>query len=319
MQPIISVIVPVYKAEKHLNECIESILSQPFNDFEVILVNDGSPDNCGIICDKYARNDARVRVIHKENGGVTSARAAGVVVALGEYITFVDADDKMGVNALNKLFNAMSSDIDIVIGSYTTNGVHKTPIKSNKTMTLEEYIPKNIVKEGLHQGPWGKLYRKNLFNEKTFDIPREIVYGEDTIMNLRLSFNATGNIRIITEDVYFYRDNTSSCSNTFSYDFDYIKIWYKHLKESIPFDKQKKYMPEAIKFRFLYYDCVHKHYIYNNIWQKLDFHKELQQDIKYCNYEMKTINKISLACSNPIMCWLYLRLIQMYKRIKKLQ
>ena len=94
MYPQISVIVPVYKAEKYLPSCIDSILAQTFTDFELILVDDGSPDNCGAICDEYAQKDKRVKVIHKENGGVTAARADGVKISTGEFITFVDTKSK---------------------------------------------------------------------------------------------------------------------------------------------------------------------------------------------------------------------------------
>ena len=91
--PFFSIIVPVYKVEKYLSECVESILSQTFTDFELILVDDGSPDNCPIICDEYARQDERIKVIHKENGGISSARNAGIDFANGKYIIFCDSDD----------------------------------------------------------------------------------------------------------------------------------------------------------------------------------------------------------------------------------
>ena len=91
--PKLSIIVPVYKVEQYINKCIDSILNQTFTDFELILVDDGSPDNCGKICDEYAQKDERVRVIHKENGGVSSARNLGIDEAKGEYVSFIDPDD----------------------------------------------------------------------------------------------------------------------------------------------------------------------------------------------------------------------------------
>ena len=91
--PRLSVIVPVYKVEKYIHKCVDSILNQTFTDFELILVDDGSPDNCGRICDEYAAKDSRVRVIHKKNGGVSDARNVGVVESKGDYISFVDPDD----------------------------------------------------------------------------------------------------------------------------------------------------------------------------------------------------------------------------------
>lgn len=91
--PLISVIVPIYKVEKYLQKCVQSIINQTYKNLEIILVDDGSPDNCGIICDKLAERDDRIRVIHKKNGGLSSARNAGIEIANGEYIGFVDSDD----------------------------------------------------------------------------------------------------------------------------------------------------------------------------------------------------------------------------------
>lgn len=112
--PEISVIVPVYKVEKDLNKCIDSILLQTFKDFELILVDDGSPDKCGEICDKYEYEDNRIKVIHKENGGVSSARNAGIDIARGKYINFVDSDDwieRESLEVLYKIANETCADI----------------------------------------------------------------------------------------------------------------------------------------------------------------------------------------------------------------
>ena len=96
--PKISVIVPVYKVEAYLQECVDSILAQTFEDFELILVDDGSPDNCGAICDAYAGKDSRVKVIHQENQGLSGARNTGIEASKGEFLTFVDSDDMVKLN-----------------------------------------------------------------------------------------------------------------------------------------------------------------------------------------------------------------------------
>lgn len=112
----ISIIVPVYKVEPYIHKCVDSILAQTFKDFELILVDDGSPDNCGQICDEYAQKDSRVKVIHKENGGVSSARNVGIDTALGEYITFIDPDDIIEQNMYQVLFeHAIKYSADIVV------------------------------------------------------------------------------------------------------------------------------------------------------------------------------------------------------------
>ena len=108
--PTISVIVPVYKAEAYLHRCVESIRNQTFYDLEIILVDDGSPDNCGAICDEYAKIDSRIKVIHKENGGASTARNWGLEIATGEYIGFVDSDDYIHPQMYQLLYYYMKKD-----------------------------------------------------------------------------------------------------------------------------------------------------------------------------------------------------------------
>ena len=114
--PTISVIVPVYKVEKNIHRCVDSILGQTYADFELILVDDGSPDNCGAICDEYAAKDSRVVVIHQKNGGLSSARNAGIDIATGAYISFVDSDDYIYPNYLERLYEVLVEfDADISV------------------------------------------------------------------------------------------------------------------------------------------------------------------------------------------------------------
>ena len=116
--PLISVIVPVFKVEKYLPRCLDSILSQTFTDFELLLVDDGSPDSCPEICDEYARRDRRISVIHKENGGLSSARNAALDRATGKYVSFVDSDDYITADALQTLYSALTeTDSDIAVGN----------------------------------------------------------------------------------------------------------------------------------------------------------------------------------------------------------
>ena len=120
--PKVSIIVPVYKAEKYLHRCVDSILAQTFTDWELLLIDDGSPDRSGDICDEYAKKDTRIRVFHKKNGGVSSARNLGLDNVQGEYVTFVDSDDWIDVNTLNVCFSQIETyDLDILQFSYTRN------------------------------------------------------------------------------------------------------------------------------------------------------------------------------------------------------
>ena len=114
---MISVIVPIYNAEKYLRRCVDSVLAQTFTDYELLLINDGSQDSSGAICDGYVAKDSRVRVFHKENGGASSARNLGLENAKGEWITFVDSDDTLQQNALDLLYQSLTSSVDAVIAN----------------------------------------------------------------------------------------------------------------------------------------------------------------------------------------------------------
>ena len=135
--PKISVIVPVYNVEKYLPRCIDSILSQTFKDFELLLIDDGSPDNCGKICDEYAAKDRRVRVFHKPNGGVSSARNLGLDKACGEWITFIDSDDYVAVDYLEELVSfKINSGAELVAISTKVGETEKSVTLSNNQFSL---------------------------------------------------------------------------------------------------------------------------------------------------------------------------------------
>lgn len=115
--PKVSVIVPIYNVEKYLDRCMESLLNQTLKDIEIIMVDDGSPDNCPQMCDEYAKKDRRIKVVHKKNGGLSDARNAGLKVATGEYVAFVDSDDYQSLNTYEELYHqAESGDYDVVYG-----------------------------------------------------------------------------------------------------------------------------------------------------------------------------------------------------------
>lgn len=314
MYPQISVIVPVYKAEKYLPNCIDSILAQTFTDFELILVDDGSPDGSGAICDEYAKKDKRIKVIHKENGGVTAARADGVKISTGEFITFVDADDTIPNNAIMSLYDAMHSNIDIVIGSFIMADENREVIHNDKVYASEEYIHKIITT--FKNGPCGKLYKKSLFTNFTFKIPREIIYGEDVIMNIRIAFAVKNNIKYISKVVYNYKSNDESCTHRFNLTFEYLEKWYTYIINSIPNDKKEKYMNECIKFRLCYIKYLVSYYIDNNIWGTIDYHKELNRDIKLYKYKLDFKKRLALLCNNPIKSRLFLFMAKLKKNLK---
>ena len=187
-KPVLSIIVPIYNVEQWLSACIDSVLSQTFLDWELILVNDGSSDRSGAICDEYATRDARIRVIHKANGGVNTARNAGIQASNGEYITFIDADDAFYTpDTLEKNMRYMIEDInkeiDVVSmpqylqqedGSFVTKPLQfkNQILKDKKELFLNWYT--GIIIDGAN---WGKIFRKKIFDG--WKLTEDLIFTED--------------------------------------------------------------------------------------------------------------------------------------------
>ncbi len=317
MQPKISVIVPIYKAEKYLHRCIDSILAQTFTDFELILVNDGSPDNCGAICDEYAAKDSRIQVLHKVNGGVTAARADGVKHSNGEWITFVDADDTLPIKALETYNTNISNDFDIIRGDVNIPGYNPEFKFQSGIFSCKDYRSEIINQKKLPAGPWSILIRKSLFTENTFNIPRELVFGEDKIMNIRLAFENKKNVYVISEPVYNYILNNDSCVHTFNKTFEYIKKWYSYINSSIPENQKDFHIYDCIEFRLSFLIFLRKYYIKNNIWRKDTFHKELLHDIKRSKYKLSRLDRFTISFSSPITNALYIFISKIYSSIQR--
>ena len=207
MEPLISVIVPIYKAEKYIYNSIDSIINQPFTDFELILVDDGSPDNCGTICDEYAKNDKRIKVIHKKNGGVSSARNIGIEKSSGKWICFVDSDDYLQPGFL---MNPNEYKEDLIIQSYQVFGDENRVIRyENKTITennLKDCI-KDHVDELIYRVPWGKLFKSNIIKDNNIRFHTDIHIGEDTLFMLEYLYY-TKSIKYNDSPMYMYKSDT---------------------------------------------------------------------------------------------------------------
>ena len=203
MSPKISIIVPVYKAEKYLHRCVDSILAQTFTDFELLLVDDGSPDSSGTICDRYAAADPRVHVFHKPNGGVSSARNLGIDNARGEWITFVDADDFISPSYCNI---DLSTNCDIIITDYKISEVDNTitdstPFVGNISDGIIHFLKENL-QYLLLRVPWGKLIRRTAIGDIRFTPSQRI--GEDTVFMFNL-LTATKSISINHGSCYYWQ------------------------------------------------------------------------------------------------------------------
>lgn len=209
--PKISVIVPVYKVEQYLPHCIDSILTQTFADFELLLIDDGSPDNSGRICDEYANKDTRIRVFHKENGGVSSARNLGLDNTRGEWITFGDADDYFLEDALEILLNyTIKSGAEMVqSNAYRLNSGEYTPILNQKAGIYNE-----VISELKHFALWGFLLSSQIIRNYKLRFVEDLAFSEDRVFLLEYGLYAK-NLRIIDNITYVYRIHPqSACGST---------------------------------------------------------------------------------------------------------
>ena len=214
MPALVSVIVPIYGVEQYLERCIKSIQNQTYNNLEILLVDDGSPDNCGEICDKYAEKDSRIRVIHKQNGGLSDARNAGIEVASGEYYFLLDSDDwihKQTIEIMMRMITDNNCDLAICGYQYAYEGKEYADKKLNLTDVLGQYKKVNSYRaqEIYFTNPdkrleytvaWNKIYHKDLF--KNIRYPKGKVH-EDEFTTFKLLHEA-GNIGIIKEPLYYY-------------------------------------------------------------------------------------------------------------------
>lgn len=210
---ILSVIIPVYKVEKTLDRCVESVFQQGIDDMEVILVDDGSPDGCGEMCDLWASKDERVKVVHKANGGLSSARNAGLDIATGDYVTFVDSDDYLMPDTYSKaLGKQYKIDWDILEFSLVHESASRITldIKECSFMSARQYWLN--TKAWHHSYVWNKIFKRSLFNEVKFEKNR--IFEDLLIMPVLLANNPI----VTTTPIkgYVYSDNNDSISTKHS-------------------------------------------------------------------------------------------------------
>ena len=211
---IISIIVPVYKTEKCLNKCIESIVNQTYKNLEIILVDDGSPDKCPMICDEWAEKDKRIKVLHIANNGVANARNAGLDIMNGEYVAFIDSDDWIDLDMLDYLKKELEkNNADIAcINFYFEYLNKKTRLMTTNRFTLEsKSIVTNYIKDKIRPEVCGKLYKSSIIKNYRFNT--KIKYGEDLLYNYYVMKNAN---KFINLDVckYHYLQNSGNSSTT---------------------------------------------------------------------------------------------------------
>lgn len=224
METAVSVIVPIYNVEKYLDRCIESILGQTFSDFELILVDDGSPDRCPQICDEWAKKDERIRVIHKENGGLADARNCGIAGAVGRYTTFVDSDDWVESEFLEVLYKgAVEHNADVVQCNFQRVYSNKTILQTSepdiydvhkiRTALLQEMANDKLLK--MSNSRWNKLYETGVLKKAMYLTDTAIAMGEDFLLNFAVFGYCKKIVVLDTKPLYNYLFNEESISSRY--------------------------------------------------------------------------------------------------------
>lgn len=255
MTPTVSIIVPIYNAEKHLARCIDSILNQEYTDFELLLVNDGSTDSCGSICDSYAEQDSRIRVIHKENTGVSDSRNQAIDLARGTYLQFLDSDDWITPDA-TKLFVRAAEEhgCDLVIADfYRVVGERlsqKGDIEEDSVMTREEFASHMMENPAdFYYGVlWNKLYRREIVEKYRLRMDVTISWCEDFMFNLEYIRHGEAFYALHAPIYYYVKTKGSlasqgtSITNTVKMKlmvFEYYNNFYKHVFDEADYEKKR--------------------------------------------------------------------------------
>lgn len=255
MVPTFSVIIPVYNAQQHIKRCMESIIDQSYTDLEIILINDGSTDNSGEICDDYAQKDKRVKVIHKENGGVSSARNAGLEIATGDYISFIDPDDWIDRNMYETLFSHISdANIDVlrfnayrkdeIINELPFDGVYTNEDLENKVllpMIGAEAFGGMFILGVL----WLHIYKREIIEKYHIRFNTRLRRCEDRLFTLTFTIHAKS-MKFIKDVLYHYEVYDESLSNKYDpYRWEQELIYLNELKEEYYKYKPKTFITEA--------------------------------------------------------------------------
>lgn len=233
----ISILVPVYNVERYLPRCIESVLAQDFQDWEIILVDDGSPDKCPQICDEYAEKDNRIKVIHKSNGGANSARLTGFEMSQGIYLMFLDSDDYLLPKALSILYNKIEEGYAIVKGNDLRfngdwNKIEKPRSTGKEIFGHKEYL-KSVLNYDVLPYLWGGLYKRDLFCSNVFRDNQDLQIGEDWITNISI-WNKVNKYIAVDYPVYAYFINDDSMMQNNVISFEYQKTMKDKIMKYIP-------------------------------------------------------------------------------------
>lgn len=214
---MISIIIPVYKVELYIRNCLNSVLNQTYKDYEVILIDDGSPDACGKICEEYAENRSNWNVVHQKNAGQAAARNAGLSIAKGDYICFIDSDDSVDPNYLQELYHALiETNSNLAICGYQRINESSEIVQAERCES--EKLDENELWEEifghLNNAVWNKLYRKDILKDLQF--PEGLYHGEDLMFNLQYISRCNGAVQIKSKLYHYWEREGSITKSGFS-------------------------------------------------------------------------------------------------------
>lgn len=313
MSSLLSVIVPIYNVEKYIHKCLDSIVGQTFPDMEIILIDDGSPDRCGKTCDEYAARDARIKVIHKENRGLSAARNDGIRMATGKWIAFVDSDDWCAPDYYERLFREANDEVDVFCGDGAifeyekgarTRGSFSKPFFYDTREKLFE-LQKRVLYCGgdyLTMGvPWDKLYKTSFLKDNSLCFDTNLKSCEDLWFN----FQVFGRARKVAGCVYagyHYRPVTGSITkgynpNKIQNGYDLLdRIYHYYAGQSIEDDMQQIIYARSLEALLTGLKCSYLHPKYSGT------RKEMNQAVnewKHKPYYQKAI----YSKSNRLLAW----------------
>lgn len=325
---MISIIIPIYKVEVYLRECVDSVLSQSYNDFELILVDDGSPDECPSICDEYVAKDKRIKVVHKTNGGLVSARKAGVVAASGDYVMCLDGDDYLETNCLREVAEQIEEHKPDVIcfgHKETWNGEFiSRPIRAyeaglyNRSDIQAKIFPNLLYSMTATSFPasvWAKCYLMDIYREEQMKVADGIKIGEDYAVSKPCVYRANSLV-VMDSCLYNYRLNPKSMTKDRKpFNLDNYELRYNHIMDrmdlsSFGFQQQL----DNYTVHGLFNACVTQFYSnenYSSICKRLSKcldHRVYRECIKNARFNGSIMTKLmhlSMKYRLYCMMWLY--------------
>ena len=286
MPPAISVCIPVYNAAPFIEACVRSILAQTFQDFEIILVNDGSTDDSLKVCQRLVEASPRITLASTENQGDTRTRGAAAALASGTWVTFVDSDDTLPPTALADLFAGCSDGTDIVVGCHYET---KEPARYIDIQQWREMLVRSDV---IYCSPVARLFRREILPAEVFSLKTSIRTGTDMPMNIKIAFRTRKDVYLINKKVYNYFEHPDSLSHSAVWSLPKIADLYEEVVHSVPSDQMKAFMPQLIENRLT---ALKNRYLADG-WRKepvkdTPYVAQLRQDVREAQYPLTALQK----------------------------